>query len=218
MLSGIERETIATALGMVELAAPTLMDEMLLERLLLTPLVDRPDLAQQSFSVECLPKVVYCSIGDAFELADVLCHEYHHQKLFLIEERYSFMAAPRVAAVAPWRRDIRSARGVFHGIYVFYMLAETLGRLLEEFGASERGIRKLLMWRLLVRHGLDSLSGADWKPTEPGLTLTNEIRHRNEARLRPMDGQFATRLDMAMNEHIRLLNSGVRSEPWFISL
>jgi HEXXH motif-containing protein len=63
-------------------------------------------------------------VHEPFELADSLIHEFHHDRLFFLEERGPFFKDPSAAAVdghwySPWRDDLRPLHGILHALYVF---------------------------------------------------------------------------------------------------
>jgi HEXXH motif-containing protein len=211
-----ERQNIDAALSFLSLADAGVAAELVASDTCLTALRSRAELARQSYSVEAVPRVVYCAIDDPFELADVICHEYHHLKLFLVEESHKLLSNPQVPAIAPWRRDIRAARGVLHGLYVFFVLANVVGGLFDIFPPSPAGLRKLIMWRTVVEKGVECLRQTDWSPTDLGAQLLSEIDVRNGdrlARLRQTERDLATLVSEMVDDHVTRLREGEQSEP-----
>lgn len=216
-----ERAEILAGLRLLQLGDAAMLSELVAGGTCVTPLVTRADLLRQSFSVQALPGVVFCSTDDPFEMADVVCHEYHHLKLFLIEEEHPLLDNPIAPAIAPWRRDLRHARGVLHGTYVFFQVARVLGRLFETFPPSRSGLRKLMIWRTAVRFGLDSLYASDWQPTPVGAALAAEMDRVNGERLDELsavDPELAEWTYVVIADHITQAGRPDSPEPWFLGL
>jgi HEXXH motif-containing protein len=219
-LANKERQTINMALRLLEVASPETLSEIRGTRTNITALITRPDLVRQSYSVEAVPRVIYCATRTAFDLADVVCHEYHHLKLFLIEEEHQLLRNPTVAAVAPWRRDMRTARGVLHGLYVFYTLATIFGHLFDIFPPSNIGLRKLLMWRTAVDVGVTCLRKADWQPTPLGADLLDAIEGGNREQLDRITSQNATtanRVRALVSEHVARVSGSDEADPFYVA-
>jgi HEXXH motif-containing protein len=70
-----------------------------------------------------LPGSFVCSnVYNAYDLADTLVHEFHHNLLFAIEEDSPFLepGTERVIAYfSPWRNDVRDLHGILHAMYVY---------------------------------------------------------------------------------------------------
>jgi HEXXH motif-containing protein len=212
-----ERSRIATALRLLEIADERVLREMQDSCICLTPPVDRRDLTRQSFSVESVPRVVWCGIADPFELADVISHEYHHLKLFLVEEAQPLMRNPSAPTVVPWRRDLRGARGLLHGCYVFFCLSEIFDRLFLRFAPSSAGRRRLLTLLAAVDFGIDLLRATDWRPTAFGACMASEIEVRNRERLERVaaaDPRLARSVHEAIARHIAQAGRASSAPPW----
>jgi hypothetical protein len=93
-----------------------------------------------------LPGAAVVSIvHQPFELADSLIHEFHHDRLFFLEERGPFFADPSAAAsdghwYSPWRDDLRPLHGVLHGLYVFVPVCRFWLRV-HRAGDAEEAVR-----------------------------------------------------------------------------
>lgn len=63
-------------------------------------------------------------IDEPAELADSFIHEFHHDRLFFLEEAGSYFsddadnALERRGFYSPWRDDLRPAHGILHAVYV----------------------------------------------------------------------------------------------------
>ncbi|MDJ0515625.1 MAG: AMP-binding protein [Trichodesmium sp. MO_231.B1] len=72
-----------------------------------------------------------CSvIENPYRLADNFIHEFHHNRLFLIEQNNPLLldsvedAQANNLYYSPWRLDLRPLRGIFHAIYVYTPVAQ----------------------------------------------------------------------------------------------
>jgi hypothetical protein len=71
-----------------------------------------------------LPGAFICSIyNQPLELADTFIHEFHHNRLFFLEDQAPILAdlaEPQVENYySPWRDDLRPLRGLLHATYVY---------------------------------------------------------------------------------------------------
>lgn len=72
-----------------------------------------------------LPGAFVCSVVcEPFEFADTLIHEFHHNRLFLIEEISPLLIDTDTllsdsSYYSPWRDDLRPLRGLLHALYVY---------------------------------------------------------------------------------------------------
>lgn len=77
-------------------------------------------------------------------MADAFIHEFHHNRLFFIEEKGQFLissdADPLMDNIyySPWRMDIRPLQGVLHATYVYIPVTEFWFNAAEEGKASEK--------------------------------------------------------------------------------
>ncbi|RQH11591.1 AMP-binding protein [Okeania hirsuta] len=72
-----------------------------------------------------------CSvIENPYRLADNFIHEFHHNRLFLIEQNNPLLldsveeSQGNNLYYSPWRLDLRPLRGIFHAIYVYTPVAQ----------------------------------------------------------------------------------------------
>lgn len=77
---------------------------------------------------------VISATENAYEMADVLIHEFHHNRLFFIEENAPFFedgenAVSDMRFYSPWRGDLRALMGILHGLYVFIPVREFWGNV-----------------------------------------------------------------------------------------
>ena len=81
-----------------------------------------------SFSDNTVPGALFVSVMqrdqliDAYDLADSLIHEYRHQKLYLLEQKWPVVEPSSIKVTSPWREDPRPPSGLFHAIFVFVEL------------------------------------------------------------------------------------------------
>jgi len=73
-----------------------------------------------------LPGAFICSVPcDRYELAATLIHEFHHNRLYFIEEGGTFFEERGEDSVdgenhySPWRNGPRPLHGLFHALYVY---------------------------------------------------------------------------------------------------
>ncbi len=73
-----------------------------------------------------LPGSFICTVvREPYSMADGFIHEFHHNRLFFIEERGAFFARRADNLMtdkeyySPWRDDLRPLHGIFHGLYVY---------------------------------------------------------------------------------------------------
>ncbi len=137
------------------------------------------------------------------------------------KETIALLRCPDVPVKAPWRPDVRQAEGVLHGAYVFYGVASVFDAIFRRYGASRRGLRRLLVWRTCVDEGLGQLRQAAAAPTAVGEALINRLAEENGARLRelsanhPPDAAWAA---SAIREHLRTAGTSQSREPWFLAM
>lgn len=72
------------------------------------------------------PGALICSVIDnPYRLADNFIHEFHHNRLFLIEQNNPLLCnsleedQANSLYYSPWRQDLRPLRGIFHAVYVY---------------------------------------------------------------------------------------------------
>jgi len=84
---------------------------------------------------------VISATDNAYEIADVLIHEFHHNRLFFIEEKAPFFedgedAVSSLRFYSPWRNDLRALMGILHGLYVFIPVREFWGNVARDQSLS----------------------------------------------------------------------------------
>lgn len=84
-----------------------------------------------NLSYSDLPGALICSaIANPYEFAETLIHEFHHNRLFCIEEISPILLTtdrlPDKASAyySPWRNDPRPLRGILHALYVYTPVCE----------------------------------------------------------------------------------------------
>ena len=126
-LDGHERSRalVERALGLIERHAPDTFDR-LIRHLQVIALGDpQGGSAENATSNETPGAFFAVATANPYRLADVFIHEFHHLRLFSLEQ-----LMPQVIAAggsgrepslhySPWRTDHRPVRGLFHATYVF---------------------------------------------------------------------------------------------------
>lgn len=168
-----------TAVSLLRAAVPEVYAEMRHGRLTLVPLRPDPLDARESFSISEAGDIVYTNLIDPFETLDLVVHEYHHLRLFLLEEAAPLMVSGRAPVLAPWRPDTRMTRGLAHGMYVFWFVARVFERVFASWPPSRRGVRRLAIWRGCLNAAFELLDGADDAPTPTGARLLDVMRAEN---------------------------------------
>jgi hypothetical protein len=88
-----------------------------------------------SFSEPQVPLSIFVSVpeerttNDALRVAEAIVHEAMHLQLSLIEHVSCLVKLANTRYFSPWREEHRKAGGILHGIYVFYVIHNFLGRL-----------------------------------------------------------------------------------------
>jgi HEXXH motif-containing protein len=194
------------AMRLIRRVWPELHDELSTMRVPIIPLDIQPPVTRRSFSNRRLPNALYASLIDPFELADLVCHEYHHLKLFLAEERHGLLRNPDLLLVSPFRADRRTADGVLHACYVFHQIAALFDRIFTRWQPSTRGSRRIAAQYAAVENGLRVLAeaGADYTPF--GRRFAAELSIRNAERLAMLeagDQAAVHEARSAVREHLR---------------
>jgi HEXXH motif-containing protein len=88
-----------------------------------------------SFSEPHIPFSIFVSVperraqADALRVAEAIIHEAMHLQLTLIERFLPLVKFRTIKHYSPWRRELRNAQGVLHGLYVFCVIEEFLNIL-----------------------------------------------------------------------------------------
>lgn len=116
-----------------------------------------------NISYSDLPGTFVASIYEnPYEMADTFIHEFHHDRLFFLEEQGSFFDHDKQDTLSdfsyysPWRDDLRPLHGIYHALYVHIPVCwfwdnvlekRTAPELILEY-ANERLIRYIYMLKL----------------------------------------------------------------------
>jgi len=126
-------------------------------------------------------------VENPWELADTIIHEFHHNRLFFIEEDSPFFADPDQDAASdeqyysPWRDDLRPLTGVLHAVYVHLPVCDYWASVLQTSGV-ERSVRACALDRLTryprqIAVGLQQLRRFG-RVTEAGHALLEQLEQR----------------------------------------
>jgi hypothetical protein len=83
-------------------------------------------------------------INNPFEMADAFIHEFHHNRLFFLEENGAFLDSTNSNPLtdniyySPWRTDSRPLQGILHALYVYIPVAEFWQNVVETNKASQQ--------------------------------------------------------------------------------
>lgn len=213
--------SVRRGLGIIKLCDPDLFHEMLSMPIRLVPLVKRAPGVFESLTAEQAPGVAFATINDPIEFAHILCHEYHHLRLFLLEELHSLSTNPTLPVRAPWRTDLRKLKSLLHGLYVFDRVAALFDRVFDRWKPSERGVRRMAVWRSCIDAALRELAISDAQLTEAGILLTKQIQATNEEelpRLRREHPEPAAWAAKVVAEHMAQAASKEPGEAWFLAV
>jgi HEXXH motif-containing protein len=208
---------LASCFDLLARYRPELLDEM---RALPTwvVLLERGD-HRLSFTADELPGVLYTNLVDPLETLDLIVHEYHHLKLDLLETQQPLLRKPTTPAVAPWRPDIRSARGVLHGAYVFMNVAHVFEPLFDAGTPSRQGRRRRVVWREAVASACQDLTEVDCGLTTFGRSL---VRAMHDDALDWLAGaeEYADEREWAREHvarHAAAVRAGLMPEPTYMT-
>jgi len=120
------------------------------------------------------------------ELANIILHEFLHNRLFALEEEAHFLAPDKAVSsmYSPWRDDYRPAHGLLHAAFVFTGIGRFWRKVIDH-DSTPQPIRELAKARLLhslfqVRIGLAQLRHyASF--TEAGNTLMQLLDAEHQA-------------------------------------
>lgn len=209
------------ALAMHQLAAPDLLHQMDLFPVFIVPLQQRPGVVRYSQTIKQLPGVIYTNFYDAFEVLDLLVHEFAHSRLIVLENVESLMSRPSEPVVVPWRPDVRTSHGLVHGIYVFHQVATVFTQLFETFEPSDRGQRRLAVIWTCIEKGLEQLDSVDSGLTALGSQLMREVRQDQTGALSTVRAQSEDAYNWSNNvvtKHLEQAGRPDSSGPWFLAV
>lgn len=218
-ISAEEKEHLEVAVGLLRAAAPGLYDELRAEKVRLIALRPRSGMLRQSCSFRSAPGLIFVNLSDPLEVLDLVCHEYHHLKLFRVQETASLMHRPEVPVRAPWRADQRTSEGLLHGTYVFYMCAWLLEMLFRTFSPSQRGRMRLVVFRACIEAGLAELEQAEPELSPLGRSLVDAMHTGNEVAIAELEAASPTAVGWArtaVGDHMARVGRGKGREPWFL--
>lgn len=218
-LTDSELHAVELAVGLLRSAAPDLLKEMSDEGVRLVPLTPKAGVVRQSCSFRTAPGLVFLNPGDPLEILDLLCHEYHHLKLFRFQEHHELLEEPDVPVAAPWRADTRTAEGLLHGTYVFFMCAWLLDRVYACFPPSWRGRRRLVVFRVCVESALAELRRAPAGPIGLGACIIERIEEGNASALAALEDRLPDAVAWArgtVDDHMSRSGTERRTDPWFL--
>jgi uncharacterized protein len=171
----------------------------------LVPLAKADLATTESFTVRQIPTITFATINDPIELVHLLVHEYHHLRLYWSETWFTLVQDKSVLVRAPWRAQLRPASGLLHGLYVFDRVAAIFDRIFDLWGASERGIRRMLMWRSCIQAGVKEAHSPLVRLTPAGVALVESINLDNEITLSGLAKAYPAVYDWsqrAVSEHM----------------
>jgi len=217
-----EEETLKRAFHLLSVVSPALLSELSRTATRVVPLVAMPGSNDssltrlaESFSSRDMPSTIFASLLDPVELVHLVTHEYHHLKLFLLEEWCGPLTFdPTIPVMAPWRPDIRRVNGLIHGIYVFWQVAKLFASIYDAFPPSRRGKRRLIMWNVCTERALSQLQVSEARLTPIGGALIRVISEDIARRVLAFEIDHeddVKSLRKAVDEH--LATSGVAGAP-----
>lgn len=121
---------VRDGLGLIEKYHPQTFEQLpyFMEVLALKPL-EKGNFINLSSSD--FPGALICSVIDnSYRLADNFIHEFHHNRLFLIEQNNPLLLdsveEDKINNIyySPWRQDLRPLRGILHATYVYIPVAQ----------------------------------------------------------------------------------------------
>lgn len=144
---------------------------------------------------------VVAVIENPYELADSLIHEFHHDRLFAIEEQGAFFTSAEAGVRAeqyysPWRHDPRSLQGILHAVYVHQPVWRFWRNVLAAQPAAphlaDYARDRLLRFALQIAIGVDQLE-RHARFTEFGAALFAELRRAAGRTLREVESVVGSR-------------------------
>lgn len=135
-----------------------------------------------------LPGAFICSVIESpYELADTLIHEFHHNRLFFIEEIAPLLINSDNGLellvtgqyYSPWRNDLRPLRGLLHAVYVYLPVSWFWLAVYQDDELSNRPLdyvcSQLIRIPLQLKIAVYQLErSAHW--TEEGIRLFTELK------------------------------------------
>ena len=220
-LNNEELLSINRAVKLISMAAPDLSTEIRGADLILVPLEGGPG-RRESLSLSDMPGCIYTTLPDPFDLADLICHEYLHLRLFLLEEILPLIQGADLNLPSPWRSELRPARNVLHGVLVFSRIASAFDKVFFLFEPSDRGKQRRLIWRTCIEAaGRALLASCQLGISAFGLTLLEQsLKHNTECleTLREQAPQLALAIQNSVAQHLEAAGRPDAQEPWYLAI
>jgi HEXXH motif-containing protein len=176
---------VESGLRLIEQHQPELFAQMsaVLRWIAVNPLSEYDGMNYVSYS-ELPGAFSFRGIAHPYSAAEASIHEFHHNRLFRLEERGPWLEGERLGTdddagfYSPWREELRPLRGVLHGVYV---TAAQL-RFWLEFARSATGDAahfarvQLVRQPLVIELGLGQLA-RHARFTPAGAELVAELSH-----------------------------------------
>ena len=130
---------------------------------------------------------MWSSVTSPPEFIDLVCHEYHHLKLFGVDEAYPLLGDPATPVLSPWRSQTRTAEGLLHAIFAFFQLTVLFDRIFALRPASSAGLERMATWLICMDIGLKLLAESQARPTSYGSALTARMEAGTAEYLRKVE-------------------------------
>ncbi|MEV6006187.1 HEXXH motif-containing putative peptide modification protein [Streptomyces sp. NPDC051976] len=186
-LSPSELACVHEAVRVLDRTAPEFLEQLRSPGFSIVPLAGRPGVARQSLSHRQLPGVVFASVTSPGEFIDLVCHEFHHLRLFTLDAAFPLLANPSAGVLSPWRSQRRTAEGLLHAIYVFAQLSALFGRIFDTYPAAEAGNQRVATWLVCMSVGLELLRECDGQLTEHGDAVVSRMEADTSESLRGIE-------------------------------
>jgi hypothetical protein len=220
-LNNEELLSINRAIKIISMATPDLLAEMRSADLVIVPLEGGPG-RRESLSLSDMPGCIYTTLPDPFDLADLICHEYLHLRLFLLEEIFPLIHGANSSLPSPWQSKLRPARNVLHGVLVFSRVASAFDKVFSLFEPSYRGKQRRLIWRTCVEAaGTTLLASSQLGISALGLKLLEKSLIQNTeclSILREQDPEFALVIRNSVAQHLEWVYRSDAPEPWYLAI
>jgi HEXXH motif-containing protein len=154
--------SLDATLQLARSVAPHLFEQL---RILLTCVIPLERPCKQSgvsgSDAHRLPGVLYASLSDALENLVLLCHEFCHLQLSMLQESVPLLEHPSRTLRVPWRSDTSTAESVLHSAYVFLGAADLVDRASAKGHSLVEGTRRIAWWRICTREAIMRLRGSN---------------------------------------------------------
>jgi HEXXH motif-containing protein len=220
-LSSEDRLIIGLGIGILRECDEPLYEELVAMPLWVVPLVKASKNAIESFTVAQIPAMAFATVNDPLEYLHLLTHEFNHLRLYLLEESYLLAEDYDVSIRAPWRADTRKLRGFLHGLFVFDRVSEMFERVFSRWPASERGVKRLTVWRTCIEAALDELGGSEARLTRVGTHLVERVATTNYRALEDLrrgHSATATWAERSVRQHMAKIGTASVQEPSFLGV